>query len=271
MSTIAVKSVTLDNGLQLPYAESGYPNGTPVVFVHGAGESWRSFEPVLGLLPTSLHGYAPTQRGHGDADKPAAGYRPEDYATDLVGFLDALGVERAVLVGAGTGGIAARIVAGGHPHRVAGLVLLGTPTELADKSWASELRGATERLGEPGGPDPAELLPADSGTADLARFSAVMADEARRTPPHVWRQTVDGLLRADLPATLGGILVPTLVVWGDRDDRVPRADQQRITDTVPGARLSVYEGAGHAVHWERPGPVTGELAEFAEAAVRPVG
>ncbi|NJQ16809.1 alpha/beta fold hydrolase [Streptomyces bohaiensis] len=269
MSAIALKNVTLDSGVQLPYAESGRPDGIPVVFVHGPGETWRSFQPVLGMLPPTLHGFAPTQRGHGDASKPADGYRPADYAADLVAFLDALGIERAVLAGGGSGGVAARIVAGGHPHRVAGLVLLGTPASLDGKEWAAEARRVTDRLGEPDGPDPAELLPEDAADgAGPEWFATAMAEDARATPPHVWRETMDGLLDSEVGTTLGGILVPTLALRGDQDERVTPDDQARITDTVPAARLDVLEGAGHAVHWEQPASVVGRLAEFAEAVTR---
>jgi pimeloyl-ACP methyl ester carboxylesterase len=265
MSTIAVKNVQLASGLRLPYAESGYPGGAPVVFVHGVAESWRAFEPMLGLLPFSLRGYAPTQRGHSDADKPAAGYRPEDYAADLVGLLDALDIRRAVLVGSGTGGITARIVAGGHPDRVAGLVLIGSPATLAeDTPRQAEWARLARELRDPVRLPDAETLLAGAVHGPVAEgLLEVLAQEALRTPARVWRETLRGLLEDDLLATLAGILVPTVAVWGDRDALVPRADQQLITDTIHGARLTVYEGAGHAVHWEQPGRLTEELTRFA--------
>jgi pimeloyl-ACP methyl ester carboxylesterase len=265
MSTIAVKSVRLASGLRLPYAESGYPGGTPVVFVHGIAESWRSFEPVLGLLPFSLHGFAPTQRGHSDADRPPAGYRPEDYAADLVGVLDALDIPRAVLVGAGTGAVAARIVAGGHPDRVAGLVMIGAPVAVGEGGpWLEgplrPAREAGERLGRPD----AEALLAGTVHGPVADgLLDVLAQEALRTPARVWRETARGLLEEDLRATLAGILVPTLAIWGAHDGRVGRADQQVITDIIHGSRSVVYEDAGHAVHWEQPERLTEELVRFA--------
>lgn len=271
MSTIAVRSVQLAGGLRLPYAESGYPGGVPVVFVHGVGESWRAFEQVLGLLPFSLHGYAPSQRGHGEADQPDEGYLPEDYAADLVAFMDALGLERAVLAGAGSGGITARTVAGGHPHRIAGLVLIGTPAGVSGTPYGEWLARAAAGRQDP---------PSDAGTGQLladavhgtvaAELLEIQAEEARRVPARVWRQSAQGLLEADLSATLGGILVPTLAVWGERDARVDRAEQQRITGAIHGSRLSVHQGSGHAVHWERPDDLTRELAGFA-AAVAPAG
>jgi pimeloyl-ACP methyl ester carboxylesterase len=264
MSTIAVKSVRLANGVRLPYAESGYPGGTPVVFVHAVAESWRAFEPVLGLLPFSLHGFAPTQRGHGEADRPDAGYRPEDYAGDLVEFLDAVGIERAVLVGGGSGGVAARIVAGGHPDRVAGLMLAGTPATLAGQPAFAELVCTVEALRDPLRPADVALMLDGAVHGPVAEgLLEMMAEEALYAPARVWQESLRALLEEDLRATLAGILVPTLAVWGDQDRWVSRADQQLITDTIHGSRLAVYEDTGHAVHWEQPARLTEDLTRFA--------
>jgi pimeloyl-ACP methyl ester carboxylesterase len=77
----AVKSAALSTGVTLPYVEQGDPAGTPVVLLHGITDSWRSFEPVLPYLPDSIRAFALTQRGHGDADRPAAAYHPRHLAT----------------------------------------------------------------------------------------------------------------------------------------------------------------------------------------------
>ncbi|WP_461030698.1 alpha/beta fold hydrolase, partial [Streptomyces sparsus] len=270
MSTIAVRTAvlsgTLPEGLTLPYAEAGYPGTLPVVLVHGYADSWRTFEPLLRRFPTTLHGYAPTQRGHGDADKPADGYAPAELAADLVAFLDAVGIERAVLVGGSSGGVQARIVAGRYPDRVAGLVLLGTPATLADKPGSTELRQTVSDLRDPVDrafvADFHRRMTAEPVTPD---FLETMVTESLKAPARVWRDSLRGLVESDLRATLSGILVPTLVLWGDQDTFLPRADQQVILDAVPGSRLLVHEGAGHAVHWERPARVVGDIADFVAA------
>ena len=96
MGDVDVRTAVLTSGLTVPYAEVGNSAGEPVVLVHAYAESWRYFEVVLKQLPASIHGCALTQRGHGDADKPAHGYLPEDFAADITGFMDALGVSRVV-------------------------------------------------------------------------------------------------------------------------------------------------------------------------------
>lgn len=149
MTVISLKSAQVREGLTLPYGEAGYPSGTPVVFVHGLADSWWSFEPLLRRLPASLHGYAPTQRGHGDADRPPDGYAPEDFASDLVDFLDAVDIRRALLVGSSSGGVPARMVAGSHPDRIAGLVLIGVPGTLEDKPTVMAMRETVQGLSDP--------------------------------------------------------------------------------------------------------------------------
>jgi alpha-beta hydrolase superfamily lysophospholipase len=56
--------------------------GVPVILLHGITDSWRSFEPVLPHLPASIRAFALSQRGHGDSERPAAGYHPRDFAAD---------------------------------------------------------------------------------------------------------------------------------------------------------------------------------------------
>ncbi|MDK1473350.1 alpha/beta fold hydrolase [Streptomyces sp. 549] len=267
LSTIAERHVVLRGNapqeLVIPYAEAGYPGSLPIVLVHGWADSWRTFEPVLRRFPASLHGYAPTQRGHGDAAKPPDGYTPEELAADLVSFMDAVGIERAVLVGGSSGGVQARIVAGRYPDRVAGLVLLGTPAALADKPGAMELWEAVRELPEPVDRAFAEEFSRGMTAGSMSpAFTDAVVTESLKAPARVWRDTLRGLLETDLPATLSGILVPTLVLWGDRDELLTREDQQTVLDAIPGSRLVVYEGAGHCLYWERPEHVVRDLADF---------
>ncbi|MEU6878775.1 alpha/beta hydrolase [Streptomyces sp. NPDC046712] len=264
MSAVAVHRAVLGDGRPtLPYAEAGPPEGKPIVLVHGYVDSWWTFEPMLRRMPSALHAYAPTQRGHGDADKPSDGYLPEDFATDLVAFMDSVGIDRAVLVGGSSGGVQARIVAGRRPDRVAGLVLLGVPAELSDKPGVTELWDTVRELEDPVDRAFAKDFARGMTAAPIGRgFLETVVDENLKAPARVWRETLRGLLETDLRSTLSGILVPTLVVWGDQDTLLTREDQQTILDTIPDSRLLVYEGAGHVVYWEAPDRVLRDLAAF---------
>ena len=97
------------------------------------------------------------------------------------------------------------------------------------------------------------------------QYLQLLIDESCKVPVEVFRQALAGLLDDDVSDDLGRIAAPTLVVWGDRDAYCPRDDQDAIASGIAGARLSVFEGAGHAPHWEQPGRFARELATFVAA------
>lgn len=261
------KSFELPTGVTLDYAEQGDPSGVPVLLLHGLSDSWRSFEPVLPHLPESIRAFALTQRGHGDSSRPEVGYRCYDFAADAATFMDALGLEAAVIVGHSLGSANAQRFAIDHPDRTLGLVLAGSFASLATSPVAQELWQAVSTMEDPVDPD----LVREFQQSTLARpvpqeFFETVVRESLKLPARVWRATVAGSLQDDFSGELGGIEAPTLLVWGDRDGMVPRSDQDAQTAAIAGSRLVVYEGTGHAVHWEEPEPFASDLASFVEAS-----
>jgi pimeloyl-ACP methyl ester carboxylesterase len=86
-------------------------------------------------------------------------------------------------------------------------------------------------------------------------------------PARVWRALAAGALRADHAGVLGHIAAPTLLAYGDRDEFVTREDQETLLRGIPDARLRVYEGAGHAMHWEDAGEFARDLLAFVQQRV----
>lgn len=257
--------VVLSDGLLLPYAERGEAGGLPVILLHGYTDTWRSFHGVLPHFPPAIRAIAPTQRGHGEAGRPAAGYRPRDFADDLAGFMDARGIDRAVIAGHSMGSAIAQRFALDHPDRVDGLVLAGSFATARGNPEVAMLWGDVAKLDDPVDPDFVRAFQ----EATLARrpapdFLDMVVDESLRTPARVWRAALEGLLQADHSAELARIDKPCLVVWGDRDGFFPRADQDALLSAVPHAQLLVYEGAGHGLHWEEPERFARNVAAFAE-------
>jgi pimeloyl-ACP methyl ester carboxylesterase len=83
-----------------------------------------------------------------------------------------------------------------------------------------------------------------------------------RTPAHAWRQSLTGLTTAPPPTETGTITAPTLIIWGDRDELLTRADQEALAAAIPDSRFVVYEGTGHLVLWEQPQRVATDLTSF---------
>ena len=259
----SLRVVRLPDGHTVPYVEQGRRDGIPLILLHGLTDSLRSYEPVLAHLPDSIRAFAITQRGHGDAGKPAAGYSAADFAGDVVAFMDAVGVERAIIAGHSLGGWVARRVAAEHPERTAALVLAGCFAAFSDRP---DMAGLLEEFRELSDPvDPAYARAWQEST--LARpvpesFLETIVEETVKTPARVWTAVVENVL-ASTPEPPGTITAPTLIVWGDRDDYVPRSDQDALLAAISGARLAVYAGGGHAIHWEEPERYAADLVEFA--------
>ena len=257
-----LKTIALQTGISLQFAEQGSPSGIPVVFLHGATDSWRSFEPVLDRLPPVIRALSITQRGHGGSAKPAEGYRYTDFAADLRGFLDALRLPYAVIVGHSMGSLVAQRFAADHPGRVAGLVLLGAFRTLHQRAIFEE---STLRALE----DPIDVaLIREFQASTVTRpippdLLATMVAESRAVPARVWRAAFRGFVDTpDFSGELARLRAPVLIMWGDRDPYALSADQDALRAAIPGARLLVHHGGGHAIHWEDPERVANDLVAF---------
>jgi pimeloyl-ACP methyl ester carboxylesterase len=261
----AQKTVALATGVTLPYVEQGDPDGVPVVLLHGFTDSWRSFEAVLAHLPDSIHAFAPSQRGHGDAKRRAPGYRTYDFAADVGAFMDALGLDSAVLVGHSMGATHAQRFAIDRPARARALVLLGTFASYRDNPVIAELWQSTIALmTEP--VDPVFVREFQQSTVARPVPAALLdtaVRESLKVPAYVWRSAFAGFMEDACAGQFSRIEAPTLLVWGERDALVPRADQDKLLKAIRGSRLMVYRGAGHAPHWEEPERFARDLAAFA--------
>jgi pimeloyl-ACP methyl ester carboxylesterase len=259
-----IHSVELPNGVTLQYVEQGGPAGIPVLLLHGATDSWRSFEPVLPHLSASIHAFALTQRGHGDASRPPVGYRYADYAADLVALMDIIGLGSALVVGHSMGRAIAQRFAIDFPGRALGLVLMGAFDGEARNPVVVEIAEAVATLTDP----------VDAGFVREFQVSTLAQPVRRRSRdrrPGKPQSSGVGLARFrriledDVAAELGKISVPTLVISGDRDGfAAPDIVEARAQD-IAGAQFVVYHGAGHALHWEEPARFAADLSAFTES------
>lgn len=258
----SMRRILLRTGVSLPYLEQGDPSGVPVVLLHAWADSLRFFEPLLPLLPDRLHVLVPSQRGHGDADKPAGGYTLQDFSDDVGAFLDELGIDAAIMVGHSSGGYVAQRFAVDHPDRVLGLMLIGSPGSL--KGRRPSFADVVEALADPIDLDTVRAV---MGAMPLLHavpeaFVQAMAAESAKAPAHVWKGTLAGLVAADPPIHTGTIKAPTLILWGDGDDLLPRADQEALAAAIPDSELLTYAGTGHVILWEQPQRVASDLTAF---------
>jgi pimeloyl-ACP methyl ester carboxylesterase len=255
--------LALPSGVRLEYVVQGRADGVPVVLLHGLGDSWHSWELVLAHLPAVFRVYAVTMRGHGWSDKPASGYTTAEFATDVRQFLEALDLRGVTLVGHSLGSFVAQRVAATARDRLSKLVLVGSAPGRVETATRDAMREAFASLTDPIDP----LFARDFQASTVARpvdaaFFETMCGEVRRVPAAAYREIVGRLGEGDPRDVLAAISVPTLLVWGDKDAMMSRADQDGLVAQIKGARLSVYTDTGHAPHWEEPERFARELTAF---------
>lgn len=215
--------------------ESG-GGGTTFVCLHGFLDDASVWGGVTDALADAGRVVAVQQRAHGDSTAPDGPCSFDDLAQDVVQLLDALGVERAVLIGHGLGGLVAAKVALAVPARVAGLVLVAAFSEL-DARAATEWRQVV-RAGEVNklqglarsvfGPTSTRQVDGDGiGLTEIARALQGLADQP-------------------ITPQLAAITTPTVVLAGERD-AAGSAAARRIAAVIPAARLELVPDQGDAL------------------------
>ncbi|MEU8680884.1 alpha/beta fold hydrolase [Streptomyces sp. NPDC048611] len=216
--------------VQLAYRVWGEEEAPPAVLLHCLGEDGEDWRGVVGRLAGTHRVFALDQRGHGHSDWPGD-YGVAQWRDDVIGFLQALGLERVALIGHSLGALAALLVAAERPELVSQLVLEEVPPPLP----ADPPQEVPE---PPRGPQP----------FDWQAKVAVVAD--RNAPDPVWWEA------------LGKITAPTLVIGGGETSHIPQGHLGELAERIPDARLVTVEGAGHLVHEERPGEFLAAVNSF---------
>jgi pimeloyl-ACP methyl ester carboxylesterase len=256
----AFADVRLSNGVRLHYAQQGPRSGAALVLLHGFTDSWFSFSRVMPLLPPELRLIAPDLRGHGDSDRPAAGYRVSDMADDIVRLMDALRISQAVVVGHSMGSFVARRVAALASTRVQRLVLVGAATS-ADNQAVRELKQTVDRLTDPISRDYVRGFQTSMVAQPVQpSFMEAVVAISCRTPARVWQAALAGLL--DEPASPVRLACRTLVLGGRQDAVFSATEQMVLARQFPRGELELVDGIGHSLHWENPAKFVSALARF---------
>jgi pimeloyl-ACP methyl ester carboxylesterase len=259
----ARRHVDLPDGTRLMYLERGDSNGTPVVLLHGYTDSMLSFARVLPYLPRSLRVFAITQRGHGDSGKPEGSYTSDMFARDLARFLDAHGIERAVIVGHSMGATVAQRFAVEYPERTQALILEGAFLPRPANPEVDKFIDEVLTLKDPIDPDfVREFQRSTLAQPVPPEFFETVVGESMKVPARVWGAALQPYRTLDFSGELRKISVPTLLVWGDQDSYTRRQEQDALNQAIRGSRLVIYAGAGHSPHWEEPQRFAGQLVTF---------
>jgi 3-oxoadipate enol-lactonase len=253
----------LINGVTVSYSDTG-SDGEPVVFSHGYLMDSTMFDRQVAALAPEYRVITWDQRGFGGS-RATGEFSYWDSAADLLGLLDHLGVERAVLAGMSQGGFASLRAALLAPDRVRGLVLIDSQAGQEDPAVAPAYE-QLDQIWQEQGPAPVQdtvaaiILGPPGGPVDYAPWFAKWA-ATDRTELHVaFRCLMD---RDDVTGRLGEISCPTLIVHGTADPAIPVAKAEIVQAGLAGpAELVLVDGGSHAVNLSHPDQVNVALLEF---------
>ena len=289
------------NGIEIAYEEAGDPSDPTVLLIMGLGAQLVHWPEALvdGLVEAGFRVVRYDNRDIGLSTKfsqfrapnpllvaAAAAmrlpvrvpYRLPDMARDAVGLMDALGIERAHLVGASMGGMIAQLVAADHPRRTRSLTsimstsgargLPGPPPELRRRLVAKRPETADrETLVRFG----VELMDAigsrDGGRSDAERRAIVeSALDRSYNPAGVRRQLAAILASGNRVDALARITAPTLVIHGKADQLVPHEGGIDTARRVRGSRIELIDGMAHDLPPNQIARIVSLIAEHAHAA-----
>jgi non-heme chloroperoxidase len=258
------KYIELSHNVKISYFEKGSATGTPLILIHGLADSWRIFELLMPFIPESIHIYAMTQRGHGDSSHPDSGYRIGDFEEDLLRFMDTLNIEKAVILGASSGGFTARRFAINHSERTLALVLVGSPATFQGIPAVRELWISTlSKLKDPITKEFVENFSRNLFFKPVPQeFIEMTLQESLKLPARVWRDTVEDTLEEEFPGNLGKISSPTLIIWGDQDSFLTKSSQEELSKAIPHSKLIVRKDVGHMLYCESPKEIASDIAMF---------
>jgi non-heme chloroperoxidase len=289
-------SIALSTGVTMRYLQVGPEDGPAAFLLHGYTDTSRSWSQTLPLLQRRLPGMriiVPDLRGHGasslpsGADCPAAPencFRPIDFARDVVAFMDAEHIRRAVMVGHSMGSLVAQELALSFPQRVSRLVLVSSGTDgqqpaieflqqsvvqgewrdafmAAGYAWPSGVYRLTPGVAAPDFNDFVTTQWVASAVAS-PQFLDQLRPETEATPLGTWIGALADLVAADNTQRLHQLAVPTLVLWATQDGVFSRDAEQKLIDS-----LSVAAGHGTEFWWKQygqlPPTTTGEQTDLA--------
>ncbi len=247
--------------------------GVPLVLLHGVGNEAHLWDDFVPSVAPHYRVIALDQRGHGDSDwDPEGRYDAESMTADLEAVLDALGIDRLVLVGFSMGGRVAMCFSGRHPDRLAGLVIVDIGPEI-------DARGVLRISNEMSENRKPVFTSVDEYAAMLSlNYPAGQPRAIRRMAEFGLRERPDGLfelkmdpkLRSDRPTdaaskakeqafvqqqwdALAGLSCPTLVVRGAASDILsPDVADRMVDDVLANGQLAVVPQAAHSVMTDNP-------------------
>lgn len=256
------------NGIQIYYEEQG--TGEPLILINGLAFPLDLWFAQIAELSRSFRVIAPDNRGIGRTDKPDEEYSIAQMASDTVGLLRALGIEKAHVAGLSMGGFIAQEIALTYPSVVNRLVLIATglggaaSLSLGKPFWDMVVKAVFGKSAQ-------EIYRIDLTLMAAPGFAqkhpeildrAVALRLKNPQPLHGFLRQQAACGKFDNNARAHNISQPTLIILGKDDPLFPIVLADDFRKALPYAKMIVYENCGHAIHLEKPEQLSKDIREF---------
>jgi pimeloyl-ACP methyl ester carboxylesterase len=264
------------NGERVAYLDIG--QGQPVILIHGFGGSMWQWEHQQQPLSAEFRLITPDLIGSGLSTKPDIEYRPEQMLEYFIGFMDALRIRQATLVGNSMGAGLAIGMALTYPDRVSQLVLIdGLPANVRERLTSPSIKRALDTAAPSwlasfgnwlfGGVMIESVL--EEIVHDPALLTPAVIERSNRNrqrpgviPPLMTVRDTLPLWESGFAKRIGEIRHPTLILWGEEDRVFPLPTGEDLQRTIKGSALVRIPNAGHIPQWERPDLANRAMIEF---------
>ena len=256
------------NGIKIYYEEQG--TGEPLMLINGLAFPMDLWFAQIQELSKDFRVIALDNRGIGRSDKPDGEYTIALMASDAVGLLKTLGIEKSHVAGLSMGGFISQEIALSYPDRVNRLILVATgmggprSLELGKPFWE---KAAAAIAGKP----PEQVYRTDLTLMTAPGFAEKHPDILDRAvtlrmenpqPLHAFLRQFAACNVFDDNSRVQNITQPTMIILGKDDPifPIPLADDFR--QKLPEAEMIIYENCGHAIHLEKPDRLSRDIREF---------
>lgn len=234
------------NGCYYNLSQLGKASDLPLILIHGAGGSHLGWHTQLRRMPDRTV-YALDLPGHGKSMGEGR-HSVAEYASDILSFMESVGIYRAVLAGHSLGGMIALQAGMVNPERIGGLVLVSTsascpvPADIVQGllhpvTYKQSLDWLVDRL---------------SGSSGDRKWVEATRQAVAQTRRGVLYGDLLACRSFDIGDRLAGLSMPTCVISGGQDKFFPTPMSRRLARSIPGALWECIPGAGHLLSLEKP-------------------
>lgn len=230
------------NNIELAYSRRG--NGPPLVLLHGFPLDHHLWDDVAPLLEDTFDLIIPDLRGFGESETVNTPYTMDEFASDIAGLLNQLGIQKAAIAGHSMGGYVALAFARLYPERVRGLALVSSQAP-ADVPERKEGRYKSAADVETNGIHSVVETMTPKFTAD-PRLQALARESMEKQQPAAYIGALKAMAeRADSTPLLDTFGFPVVIVHGNADGLIPVDRAREIRDAIPGSHYVELKEVGH--------------------------